>query len=532
MGLLGSLGSLNVLLSADTAQFTSAMEKASYKAEKSLNSFGIKAKLSLAAVATALIANTKNALEFADSIGDMADRLGMTSKQMSTLAYAAKMSDVEVGNLESTIKRMYVSAYKNSEAFQVLGVQIKDSSGRMRSGYDIFVDVAEAFEKMPDGVGKSSAAIEIFGKSGADIVPLLNSGKDGIVAFGEEAKRLGVLVEEETAKSADRFDKWVKKQTEVIKGLGIKSIDFFDKLILAIKATTDPYGVYLELLDRNNEKSKELTETTGSQIAAFEQAAEAADKKKKLEEEGVKLTNSLRTAQEIYNDELEKYNNLLSAGAINQETYERAIKKARDTLTESTQKTNKLRDASKDLGYSFQSAFEDAIIDGEEFSDVLSSLLEDIERIIIRTTVTAPLGNALSTGLNNLFASAHGNVFSNGFPMAFADGGLITRPTLFPMSNGRTGLAGEAGDEAIMPLFRDGNGDLGVKSGGNGGGVEINIYAPEGSSVSQSSQVVGDREQINIMIDEAVAGSVGKSSSKTYKALKNTFGLSQSLNTR
>ncbi len=98
------------------------------------------------------------------------------------------------------------------------------------------------------------------------------------------------------------------------------------------------------------------------------------------------------------------------------------------------------------------------------------------------------------------------------------------------MANGGVGLAGEAGTEAIMPLFRTGSGDLGVKSGG--GGVEVNVYAPEGSSVKTNSQKMGDIEQINIMIDEAVAGSVGRPGSKTYKALKNSFGLRQSLTTR
>jgi phage-related minor tail protein len=99
------------------------------------------------------------------------------------------------------------------------------------------------------------------------------------------------------------------------------------------------------------------------------------------------------------------------------------------------------------------------------------------------------------------------------------------------MANGGTGLAGENGDEAIMPLFRASNGDLGIKSAG-GSGVEINVYAPEGSSVSQSSQMIGGKERIDIMIDEAVAGAVKSPGSKTYRALKNSFGLRQSLTAR
>jgi len=550
MGLLGSLGSLNVLLSADTAQFSSAMDKAAYTAEKNLSKIGIATKINLALLATLFIANTKNALTFADTIGDMAQRLGITSKQMSILAYAAKMSDADIETLEATMRKMYVTAYKGSDAFTALGVKVKDSSGNLRSGYDIFVDVAEAFKRMPDGVGKAAAAVEIFGKNGASIVPLLNSGKEGIAAFAEEAQRLGVVIDEETARNADRFDKFIKKSTEALKGAGIRTVDFFVGLKNDIDAffAADSWSEYqaniLASSQRFGEETQKNTQAISEQMAAFEQAAEAAEKKKKLDEEGVKLTENMRTAQEIYNDDMQKYVDLRDAGAISEETYERAVKKSTATLSESIKKTDKLNHAANDLGFTFSSAFEDAIIEGKKFSEVLVSLAQDIERILLRTAITEPLGNALSAGLKGMFststkavavssttASAHGNIFSRGNVMPFSTGGIIDRPMIFPMANGGIGLAGEAGTEAIMPLFRTGNGDLGVKSG-KSGGVEINVYAPEGSKVSQSSQTSGDKEQINIMIDEAVAGSVTSPGSKTYKALKNSFGLKQSLTAR
>lgn len=548
MGLLGTLGSLNVLLSADTAQFTSAMDKAAYAAEKNLYKIGIATKLSLTALFAAFIANTKAALTFADSIGDMADRLGITSKQMSILAYAAKMSDVDVSNLETTMRRMYVNAYQNSKVFTDLGIKVKDSSGKFRSGYDIFLDTAEVFSKMPDGIGKTTAAVEIFGKSGADITLLLNTGKTGIAEFAQEAKKFNVIVGEETAKNADRFDKAVKKATEATKGFGIATIDSYSSSLdfyLSFFTGVRGSSLFVKALDFTNKNVEESTKVNKDnsqsaieQAAAFEQVIEAAEKKKKLDEEGTKLTDNLRTAQEIYNDEIQKYKDLLDAGSISQETYGRALKKAGDTLTESTQKTNKMKDAAQSLGFTFQSAFEDAIIEGENLSDVLDALLKDIERIILRTAVTGPLADALSAGISSFFGtsaktttSAHGNIFSHNRLIPFATGGLITRPTLFPMANGGMGLAGEEHTEAIMPLFRTSNGDLGVKSGGRGN-VEVNVYAPEGSKVTQDNQTIGDKEQINIMIDEAVSGAVKSPGSKTYKALKNSFGLKQSTTSR
>jgi lambda family phage tail tape measure protein len=66
--------------------------------------------------------------------------------------------------------------------------------------------------------------------------------------------------------------------------------------------------------------------------------------------------------------------------------------------------------------------------------------------------------------------------------MPYARGGVVNRPTLFPMANGM-GLMGEAGPEAIMPLRRGPSGKLGVEASGNGmGSVVVNVNA-SGSSV-------------------------------------------------
>jgi hypothetical protein len=66
----------------------------------------------------------------------------------------------------------------------------------------------------------------------------------------------------------------------------------------------------------------------------------------------------------------------------------------------------------------------------------------------------------------------------------FARGGIVDRPTIFPMAHGM-GLMGEAGPEAVMPLTRTAGGELGVKAEGNGGGethITMNINAVDSRS--------------------------------------------------
>ena len=79
-----------------------------------------------------------------------------------------------------------------------------------------------------------------------------------------------------------------------------------------------------------------------------------------------------------------------------------------------------------------------------------------------------------------------GNVFAKNKIVPYAYGGIVNKPTIFPMANG-IGLMGEAGPEAIMPLKRGANGKLGVRSSGGVGNIVVNVDA-SGSSVQGDSQ--------------------------------------------
>ena len=93
----------------------------------------------------------------------------------------------------------------------------------------------------------------------------------------------------------------------------------------------------------------------------------------------------------------------------------------------------------------------------------------------------------LNAGFKSLFNFADGGVFQQGKITPFAYGGVVSKPTLFPMANG-AGLMGEAGPEAIMPLRRDRSGRLGVEAVSGGvGNVVVNVDA-SGSSVEGDAQ--------------------------------------------
>lgn len=164
------------------------------------------------------------------------------------------------------------------------------------------------------------------------------------------------------------------------------------------------------------------------------------------------------------------------------------------------------------------------------FSDMIDSMIDDLMRMFIQQQIMGPLFSSIGGfDFGSLFGSAKGNAFQNGNILPFAKGGIVTRPTVFPMAQG-AGLMGEAGPEAIMPLTRIG-GDLGVKS--TGGGVEVNIINNVGADVSTSERTTADGQKaIDVYIDQAVAKKLGTFGSQSNKAMRQSFGARQRLTGR
>lgn len=119
---------------------------------------------------------------------------------------------------------------------------------------------------------------------------------------------------------------------------------------------------------------------------------------------------------------------------------------------------------------SAEDAFRQFATNGKvEFKSLVGSMIADLATLTFRKGVLGPVADALSGALkgskwfSSLVPNENGNAFHGGRVIPFADGGVVTTPTFFPM-RGATGLMGEAGAEAIMPLTRAANGKLGVRS--------------------------------------------------------------------
>jgi phage-related minor tail protein len=142
------------------------------------------------------------------------------------------------------------------------------------------------------------------------------------------------------------------------------------------------------------------------------------------------------------------------------------------------------------FGRSLTSAFESIALKGRSLGDVLRSLALRLSQLVFRAAFK-PLENAIGGAFQKLIGGAlgfaAGGVIRQGLPVPFAAGGVISTPTYFPLRGGRTGLMGERGAEAILPLARGPDGRLGVRSSSTAGAtVQVNITTPDIESFRRS----------------------------------------------
>ncbi|MDG4903218.1 hypothetical protein P9279_22160 [Mesorhizobium sp. WSM4962] len=168
-----------------------------------------------AAEKTGLQVEAYGRLEFAANMANVSSEqfvAGM-SKLNKAIAEAAKSTDKAGDTIDDTgvkVTRFGANTKKTADAtknagtiFDRLGVKIKNANGTLRSNEEIVRDLAAAFAKMPDSATKSALAIELFGKSGAELLPFLNQGKQGLIDLGAEAERLGIVLTKEQANIGD-----------------------------------------------------------------------------------------------------------------------------------------------------------------------------------------------------------------------------------------------------------------------------------------------------------------------------------------
>lgn len=294
------------------------------------------------------------------------------------------------------------------------------------------------------------------------------------------------------------FSKWVEglKKADAELNLFFPKIEKLDELFFKDQVSETTYNSELEKLTGSLSDASGGTEEYKTALAELNA-----------------IIDSGRTPREVLADDIAAINEQVAEMKNLAPAAAEAIKVMNEQFDANQLKENKeewidWEDVATTAVGGVTGALIDMAIDGKNsFADFAESFLINIAKMIAQAAVLKAVSSPTG-GLFGLFPSANGNVFSGGNIVPFATGGVVTSPTFFPMANG-TGLMGEAGPEAVLPLDRDASGKLGVKASGVGGGTVVNInnYSSASATAKTTTDSNGNKS-IDIMIEEKVNAAI------------------------
>lgn len=233
--------------------------------------------------AEAFAENVKEVIEYGDELNKASQASGIARDALQELRYAANLADVSneeftasINVLTRTMRAAKDGSEEQGKAFKKLGIHVTDAKGKLRGADDVMSDVAEHLSKMPDGAEKTALAMQFFGRAGAKMIPILNEGADGLAEMRQEARDLGLVMDDEAVKASEelndnltrlkmigqglwrqaigplipamnrlveRFLKW-RKENAII--LGQKIRQYVGYLIKAVEALADALGFVIK----------------------------------------------------------------------------------------------------------------------------------------------------------------------------------------------------------------------------------------------------------------------------------------------
>lgn len=531
------VGALRVNLGIDTAQFSEGLKSA----QASLDNFGALVASSFAGVAAAatalagaLAVGVKRTIDAADDLGKMSQKFGLTVEELSRLKYVADLSGISLDSLGAGFRKLSQNmvAFANgstgpaAQAFAALGISVANADGSMKSSSAVMTEIAGKFGLMEDGAQKTALAEALFGRSGADLIPMLNAGADGLAAMMAEADRLGIVISGSTAAAAEAFndnlsrmataqDAIVLKITAAmlpaLERLSEELMGFVNNEAAISAAASGIVGAFgwvareagqvsivvsrlnlevsglmqamgrlkdgnfsgaweawkegqdasAKMRDDMNATIDQVIGGTGTSQGAIQRRIDeafgaagggAADKfvanftekaagvggriKAAIDpmaREAARVFEQTRTPLESYQAEIARLNELLAAGAITQDTYNRAVLQAQDAFDKAgkgaAQTAQSVGGSINSMFSGFGSSIAGVIKGTKEWSDVLTDLLGQLAQLAL-SGLTGGGGSSGGGGIGGILSSLVGGL------IGFKNGGSI-------MPGGTGGIDGQ-----------------------------------------------------------------------------------------
>lgn len=180
--------------------------------------------LAAAGVVTSLGAISYKAGQNADDLNTMSKVYGIGTQDLQKYKAAADLVDVSVETIAKShtkLEKSMASASKgtgaNAEAFDKLGVSVVDANGDLRNGDEVWQDVIKALGKVENETERDALAMQLMGKSAAELNPLIEDGGETYQRVAETMQEYGLdFVDQETLDKANQFN----DQLDTMKAIG------------------------------------------------------------------------------------------------------------------------------------------------------------------------------------------------------------------------------------------------------------------------------------------------------------------------
>lgn len=210
---------------AESEKEETKVSQAQTKAKESFNAITKATAVAVAAVATAVAAAAKALWNATTAAGQWADNLITLSAQtdistdtLQKWDYAARFIDVDTNTMAKGLQKIQsqqTAAISSKKKYiQILGgerIALKDTNGEMKTTEQVFYEAIDAIGRIKDETKRNAAANDLFGKSYAELKPLIDAGTEGLKAYCDEAEALGLVFSEDDVNALGSFDDQMNK---------------------------------------------------------------------------------------------------------------------------------------------------------------------------------------------------------------------------------------------------------------------------------------------------------------------------------
>jgi lambda family phage tail tape measure protein len=358
-------------------------------------------------------------------------------------------------------------------------------------------------------------------------------GYQGVAAEAEQYIQVLEAIErqKEANKAFDAFEKEEAASRKITEGL-----------IGGNRQRIEALQLQRQMLDMTDSEKAALQARSDLEKAA----ANARKEANQIEDPGLRAL-TIEAINDALARQLPIVEDLVRANTDYQRSFEYGAKSAlRTYIDDATNAAKRAQQVTANAFRGMETALTQFVMTGKlDFKSLSDSIIADLLRIQIQRSITLPLANAMSSMdwgsmWGSLFPSAQGNVF-NAPALSVYRNTVVDRPTVFPFAQGagftslpRIGLMGEkpgSPGEAIMPLTRMRDGDLGVKVNGGGSTVIVNVIEAAGKGGQQQQRTDSNGNQvIDVWVEQITAkvwGDVARGAGPGPGVLANTYGLNR-----